>query len=167
MWRNGALRTCLMAWEKMRDTSIRQAFHGRPRYLRFDVKMDGAEPRLDHVDSMALWESRAFEDGSLSSLIREGASRAVASLFYFELADQMEYFDGHYQGQGHIWCSLGPKHSAFYVLIDYLRRTAARFYLNKEPIPYTLDDDSCFDAKGRFRVSVLLKVSEKFSIILR
>ena len=57
LWRNGALRTCLMAWEKMRDTSVRQAFHGRPQYLRFNVKMDGAEPRLDQVDSMALWES--------------------------------------------------------------------------------------------------------------
>lgn len=167
-WGNGGLlRLVRLAWEKSRDKKNRQIFHSNPRYLRLDAKLDGPEPRLDSLDSMDALESQVLEDESLAERSEEFAKRAVASLFYFELAQRTDCLDGKYEGQGYILCKLCPSHTAFEPLMNYLDRAGAGFYLNNDRITCRFKNRACFDSDGRFRLLVELRVAETFSITLK
>ena len=161
------MRLALLVREKLRDKKTRQIFANHPRYLRFDTQLPNGEPRLDDVDSTEALESHVSKDVSLERLSDEFSKRAVASLFFFELARKMDWFDGKYEGQGSILCELSPGHPAFQPLMDYLRRTGAKFYLDKNPVPSRLGNGSYFDIEGHFRLPVELKVDQKFSIDLK
>ena len=165
-WGKGALfRMCRLAWEKMRDTKLRHSLRNHSRYLRLDLKVDGPEPRLDDVGSMLQLERRALDDSALLPLIDETASRAVASLFYFELANRTEAWNDRYIGEGHIYCTLCSGHAAYRSLMDYISNPARGFFLDGVRVPFHLA--SCLNRDGRFALPLSLKVHDEFRITFK
>ena len=163
----GLLRLGRLAWEKSRDKKARQIFVNNPRYLRFDVKLPGSEPRLDSLESMDALESLVDEDASLAKSSEDFARRAIATLFYFELAHSTDYLDGKYEGQGYILCKLYPSHPAFQSLMNYLHRAAAKFYLNDDVVANIRNSGAPIGPDGRFRLLVKLRVANEFNLKLR
>ena len=83
------------------------------RYLRFDIKLPSSEPRLDSLKSMDALELLVNKDTLLTKSSKDFTRRAIATLFYFELAHSTDYLDGKYEGQGYILYKLYLSHPTF------------------------------------------------------
>lgn len=166
VWRNGAFpRLCRLFWEKMRDRTIRQAFQTHPRYHRLDVRVDGDEPRLDDVASMAEMMSVARHDASCEDTIDDVARSIVASLFYFEL-DAIPRREGtRHKCTGRIRCSIEPSEPAFAVLVQRLARSAAQFWVDGSVVADL--DDTCLGSAGGFQKQIEFDACERFAIALK
>lgn len=163
---SGLLRLGQLFWEKSRDKKARQIFSNNPRYLRFDVKFNGTEPRLDSLENLDNLETLVTEDESLAALGEDFARRAVASLFYFELAQKMHCADRRYEGKGFILCALEPSDPAFKPLVRYLEKVAAKFYVDDTFVAKVHAGIRCLGDDGRFHVPVQLEVGERFEITI-
>ncbi|KAF1948543.1 patatin-like phospholipase-like protein [Byssothecium circinans] len=167
IWKNGAFpRLCRLFWEKMRDKKVKQAFIAHPRYHRLNIEFDGEEPKLDDTMSIPELKSKVKGDHSLSDAIDNIARCVVASLFYFELDSIPRRNDGKHVGSGRILCSLRRHDPAFQELFDQLSNISAQFYLDKCLIA-AVNDSSCFDEDGNFRLQVELSTVERFAISLQ
>ena len=138
-----------------------------PQYLHFDIKLPGLEPRLDSLESMDALELLVNKDASLAKSSEDFARRAIAMLFYFELAHSTDYLDGKYEGQDYILCKLYSSHSAFQLLMNYLHRVAAKFYLNDDVVANIRNSGASISPDGHFRLLVKLRMANEFNITLR
>jgi hypothetical protein len=86
----------------MRDRKIRQAFKTHPRYYRFDIKFDYAEPRLDNTRSIPELKLKVQADYLISKSINSIVYCLITSLFYFELDSIPERFNGKSVGTDYI-----------------------------------------------------------------
>lgn len=163
--RSAPQRVCDLAWEKSKDQQVEEAFDHIPRYHRLNPELD-EEYSLDNTSHMHVLKSKVEADESLSRPIEMVARRAIASKFYFELADLPKRSNGKYVGTGHILCSILGKEPAFAVLISRLASSFTQLYLNDEPIAGSWDDPSCLDENGNFSKRVQLEVVDQVSISL-
>jgi hypothetical protein len=167
IWRNGAFpRLCRLFWEKMRDGKVREAYHSHPGYHRLNVAFDGEEPRLDDVMSIPGLKSKVQGDDSISDAIDNIARCMVASLFYFELDSIPERSDGKYIGSGRILCSLRSHEKSFKELFARLSSASAQFCLDRHVVA-AVQDSTCFDKDGNFRIKVELNTAGRFTISLQ
>lgn len=144
---------------------------GRPKssgkYHRLDVEFDGAEPRLDDVNSIPVLKSQVLGDPLISAVIDNIAHCAIASLFYFELDSIPKKINGEYTGTGRLLCVLRQNDPALKVLPGQLSRSPAVFLLGDCQIPGTVDDHSITGTDGNFQKKIGLNVRDRFSTFLK
>ncbi|KAK1754174.1 patatin-like phospholipase-like protein [Echria macrotheca] len=154
VWKNGAFpRLCRLFWEKMRDKKVREAFQSHPRYHRLNVQFEGDEPRLDDVQSIPDVKLKVQDDPSVCETIDNIARCMIASLFYFELDSRPQRLGGK------------PSEPAFGVLFNRLS-TSGQFWINGAPVA-DIQDDSCFDNQGNFRIKVEINTDDRFTVTLK
>ena len=113
-----AIRIRDLLWEKTRDRQVKQAFAQHPKYHRLDHEVD-EDYALDNISDVVALKSAVENDTSVSESISQVAERAVASLFYFELAALPAPWYGQY-GSGRILCTLPSNDVEFETLISRL-----------------------------------------------
>ena len=168
IFKNGVIpRVVGLAWEKMRDGRVRQAFRTHPRYHRLDIKLGDREPRLDDIRSIPDLKSKVDADPSLPEAVNKVAEWMIASLFYFRLDSDLEWSNGTWTGSGKICCLINQNDPAYQALILQLTNISAAFWLDDSPIAGRFGHSSFTNKEGNFRKSLTVSTADKFSIKLK
>jgi hypothetical protein len=154
-----------LLWEKTRDRQVRQAFAQHAQYYRLDHEVE-KDYALDNISDMVALQTAVEGDASLSESIGQVAERAVASLFYFELAAMPMPWSGRF-GVGRILCSLPGTDPNFDIMLSWLSTRHVQFYLNSVPIPGTWRDREFLDQDGNFCKFVPLEATDRINISVR
>jgi hypothetical protein len=108
----------------------------RDRYHRLSIRFSGTEPSLDDVLQMPELKSTVMRsiDGNAEALTAVVDSM-IASIFYFELDDNMPKFDrGGFACSGYIICRLNIPLKNRHLLYDRLVQTSSWFLIQGNPL---------------------------------
>lgn len=142
----------------------------KEQYFRFDIEFQGAEPGL--ADTTKMQELKAAARAAIygSKELDRLARCVVAELFIFELESEPWKENGHYICVGHILCRLRANGTALKALLDQLIKGSAKFFIQSQgyPISGMIQDGSCLDRAGNFRLRVAFEIpNRKNDIFIR